>query len=60
VSPDFARVLATGFPRLSPSPGLLRYVNTSKIPAVPKSSLELRATLRPLGLNYWLRDFTNN
>jgi asparagine synthase (glutamine-hydrolysing) len=60
VSPDFARVLATGFPRLSPSPELLRYVNTSKIPSVPKSSLELRATLRPLGLNYWLRDFTNN
>jgi asparagine synthase (glutamine-hydrolysing) len=60
VSPDFARVLATGLPRLAPSPDLLRYVNTSKIPSMPKSSLELRATLRPLGLNYWLHDFTNN
>jgi asparagine synthase (glutamine-hydrolysing) len=60
VSPDFKRVLASGFPRLVPSPDLLRYVNPGKIPSVPKSSLELRAALRPLGLNYWLQDLANN
>jgi asparagine synthase (glutamine-hydrolysing) len=59
VSPDFKRVLASGLPRLVPSPDLLRYVNPGKIP-VPKSSLELRAALRPLGLNYWLTDLANN
>jgi asparagine synthase (glutamine-hydrolysing) len=60
VSPDFKRVLASGFPRLVPSPDLLRYVNPAKLPSVPKSSLELRAALRPLGLNYWLQDLTRN
>jgi asparagine synthase (glutamine-hydrolysing) len=55
VSPDFKRVLASGFPRMEPSPGLLRYVNPGKIPSVPRSTLELRAALRPFGLNYWLR-----
>ena len=53
VSPDFVRVAASGFPRLVPSPDLLRYVNPGKI-RPPGSSLELRAALRPLGLNYWL------
>ena len=45
VSPDFARVLASGLPRLVPSPDLLRYVNPGKIPSAPKSSLELRAAI---------------
>jgi asparagine synthase (glutamine-hydrolysing) len=60
VSPDFRRVQASGLPRLAPSPDLLRYVNPGKIPSVPGTSLELRATLRPLGLNYWLQDGRNN
>ena len=60
VSPDFNRVLASGFPQLRPSPDLLRYVNPDKIPHVPKSSLELRAAIRPLGLNHWLQDLANN
>ncbi len=60
VNPDFQRVLASGLPRLEPSPGLLKYVNPVKIPSVPKTVPELRATLRPLGLNYWLQDVANN
>jgi asparagine synthase (glutamine-hydrolysing) len=60
VSPDFQRVLAFGFPRLAPSPDLSRYVNAGKVPSVPGSALELRAALRPLGLNYWLRDLAHN
>jgi asparagine synthase (glutamine-hydrolysing) len=56
VSPDFKRVLASGLPRLVPSPDLLRYVNPSETSSMPKSSLELRAALRPLGLNYWLQN----
>ena len=60
VSPDFKRVLASGFPRLVPASDLLRYVDPVKVPSVPQSSLELRAALRPLGLNYWLHDLTNN
>lgn len=60
VSPDFNRVLASGFPQLRPSPELLRYVDPDKIPHVPKSSLELRAAIRPLGLNHWLQDLANN
>jgi asparagine synthase (glutamine-hydrolysing) len=60
VSPDFNRVLAAGFPRLAPSPDVLRYVNPDRIPVVPKSDLELRTALRPLGLNYWLQDLAHN
>jgi asparagine synthase (glutamine-hydrolysing) len=59
-SPDFARVAASGFPRLVPSTHLLRYVNPDKIPAVPRTALELRAALRPLGLNYWLQDLAHH
>ena len=59
VSPDFKRVLATGLPRLVPSLDLLRYVNPVKTTGMPKSSLELRAALRPLGLNYWLRNLAS-
>jgi asparagine synthase (glutamine-hydrolysing) len=60
VNPDFKRVLASGLPRLPPSPDLLRYVDPGRMSPVPSSFLELRATLRPLGLNYWLRRFANN
>jgi hypothetical protein len=61
VNPDFARVAASGFPRLVPSADLLRYVNPGRISAAtPTSVLELRAALRPLGLNYWLQDLANN
>jgi asparagine synthase (glutamine-hydrolysing) len=56
VSPDFKRVLASGLPRLVPSPDLFRYVNPAKTCSRPKSTLELRAALRPLGLNYWLQN----
>jgi len=55
-SPDFNRFRASGLPALVPSPDLLRYVTPSRISLVPGSALELRATLRPLGLNYWLRN----
>jgi asparagine synthase (glutamine-hydrolysing) len=55
VSPDFTRVLASGFPTPVPTSDLLKYVNPGKISA-PTSTAELRAALRPLGLNYWLRD----
>jgi asparagine synthase (glutamine-hydrolysing) len=61
VNPDFARVAASGFPRLVPSADLLRYVNPGQIPAAtPTSVLELRAAMRPLGLSYWLQDLANN
>jgi asparagine synthase (glutamine-hydrolysing) len=59
-SPDFNRVLASGFPRLVPSPDLSKYVNPEKMPSAPRSALELRALLRPLGLNYWLQDLAHN
>ena len=59
-SPDFARVLASGLPRLVPAPNLTGYVNPSKIPSVAGSVLELRGTLRPLGLNYWLHGLAHN
>ena len=52
--PDLTRVQAAGFPQLAPSPDLLRYVNPSKVPTAPRTAVELRAALRPLGLNYWL------
>jgi asparagine synthase (glutamine-hydrolysing) len=55
-SPDFERVKASGLPRLVASRDLLKYVNPDKIPLAPRNALELRSTLRPLGLNYWLRD----
>jgi hypothetical protein len=53
-------VTVSGFPRLVPSPDLSRYVNAGNIPSAPRSSVELRAALRPLGLNHWLRDLTHN
>jgi asparagine synthase (glutamine-hydrolysing) len=59
-SPDFNRVLACGLPRLVPSPDLFRYVNPGKVPRVTRNPVELRATLRPLGLNYWLQNLTSN
>jgi asparagine synthase (glutamine-hydrolysing) len=51
---DLKRIEAGGLPLLAPAPDLLRYVNPRKIPTVPKTAVELRSTLRPLGLNYWL------
>ena len=59
-SPDFVRVSASGLPRLVPAPNLSRYVNPSKIPTAPGNARELRAALRPLGLNYWLQDLASN
>jgi len=60
VSADFQRVKASGLPRLVASPDLLKYVNPDKIPLAPRNVLELRSALRPLGLNYWLRDLGSN
>jgi asparagine synthase (glutamine-hydrolysing) len=54
-SPDFERVKASGLPRLVPCADLLRYVNPDRIPAMPASAIEMRAALRPLGLNAWLQ-----
>ncbi len=54
-SPDFERIKASGFPRLAPCSDLLKYVNPGRIPAMPTSAVEMRAALRPLGLNVWLR-----
>jgi asparagine synthase (glutamine-hydrolysing) len=59
VSPDFKRVQASGLPRLRPSPDLLQYVNPVKTCSSPQSTLELRAALRPLGLNYWLQNLAS-
>jgi asparagine synthase (glutamine-hydrolysing) len=59
VSPDLARVSATGLPRMTPSPILSTYVNAGKVPVAVGSIRELRAVLRPLGLSYWLRNFRN-
>jgi asparagine synthase (glutamine-hydrolysing) len=57
--PDLKRVEAAGFPELVPSPDLLRYVNPCKVPTAPRTAVELRAALRPLGLNYWLNDLNS-
>jgi asparagine synthase (glutamine-hydrolysing) len=56
VCPDFRRVQTSGLPNLVPASGLLRYVEPNKVPLMPASTVELRAAMRPLGLNYWLRD----
>jgi asparagine synthase (glutamine-hydrolysing) len=53
-SPDFMRVLRSGFPRLVPTPVLSNYVDVDKMPSMPASDVEMRALLRPWGLNYWL------
>ncbi len=55
-SPDLVRVAVSGFPRLVPAPGLSQYVDIHRIPTAPRTVVELRAALRPLGLNYWLQD----
>jgi len=52
--PDFTRVTRSGFPRLVPTPALSNYVDVEKLPSAPASEEEMRALLRPLGLNYWL------
>jgi asparagine synthase (glutamine-hydrolysing) len=53
-SPDFTRVMRSGFPRMRPAPALASYVVVEKMPSVPPSEVEMRALLRPVGLNYWL------
>ena len=58
-SADLARVAASGFPRFVPAPDLGRYVNIDRIPTAPGTVVELRAALRPLGLNYWLHDLAH-
>jgi asparagine synthase (glutamine-hydrolysing) len=60
VSPDFERLGTSGLPRLVPSPDLLRYVQPNKTLVAPRSTVELRSAIRPLGLNYWLRDLTHD
>jgi asparagine synthase (glutamine-hydrolysing) len=60
VSPDFIRIQTSGLPRMAPSPELLKYVEPNKVPLAPTSTVELRASIRPLGLNYWLRDLARN
>jgi asparagine synthase (glutamine-hydrolysing) len=60
LNPDFQRVLACGFPKLSPAPALVQYVNAAAVPSMPGSVLEMRSALRPLGLNHWLQNLTNN
>ena len=57
--PDLKRVEAAGFPELAPSPDLLRYVNPRKVPTAPRTAVELRAALRPLGLNDRLNDLSS-
>jgi len=57
--PDLKRVQAAGFPPLVPSAELSRYVNPRKVPTAPRTAVELRAALRPLGLNYWLNDLSS-
>jgi asparagine synthase (glutamine-hydrolysing) len=56
LNPDFARVAASGLPRLRPAPALSRYVKPADVPSMVSSVVELRAVLRPLGLNHWLHD----
>jgi len=55
VSAEMMRVRASGLPRPVLLPEMARYVKRGKIPTAPTSELELRAALRPLGLNYWLQ-----
>jgi asparagine synthase (glutamine-hydrolysing) len=52
--PDVERVRAAGFPRLVPTSDLAKYVRPDKIPVTPRTAVELRSALRPLGLNAWL------
>jgi asparagine synthase (glutamine-hydrolysing) len=59
ISPDLVRVASSGLPRLRPAPALSGYVNAGKVPPVAGSVVELRAVLRPLGLNYWLQNFAS-
>ncbi len=53
-SPDFTRMARSGFPDLVPTPELSNYVDIEKMPSAPASAVEMRALLRPWGLNYWL------
>ena len=60
VNPDFQRVLAGGFPKLAPVPALAQYVNPAAVPSMPRSVLEMRSAMRPLGLNHWLYNLATN
>jgi asparagine synthase (glutamine-hydrolysing) len=60
LSPDFARVKTSGLPRMVPAPTLSRYVNAGKVLLAAGNVVELRAVLRPLGLNYWLQDLAGS
>jgi asparagine synthase (glutamine-hydrolysing) len=60
VSPDFIRIQTSGLPELVPSSELLRYVEPNKVPLALRSTVELRAAIRPHGLNYWLHDLARN
>jgi asparagine synthase (glutamine-hydrolysing) len=60
VSPDVVRAAACGLPRLVPAPTLSRYVNAGKVPLAATNAVELRAALRPLGLNHWLQHLAGN
>ena len=59
-NPDLERVAKSGWPRPAPAPGLDCFVDVTRMPAPPATALEMRAALRPLGLNYWLQDPTNH
>jgi len=60
VNPDFQRVLANGFPKLVPVPALAQYVDPAAVPSMPRSVLEMRSAMRPLGLNHWLQNVATN
>jgi len=59
-NPDLERVAKSGWPTPGAAPGLDRFVDVTRMPGRPATALEMRAALRPLGLNYWLQDPTNH
>ena len=60
VSAELQRVPPAGLPRPPLAARLPAYVNPAKLPLAPKSALEMRVALRPLGLNYWLQGLDRN
>ena len=60
LNPDFQRILASGFPKLAPVSALAQYVNPAAVPSMPRSVLEMRSAMRPLGLNHWLQNVATN
>ncbi|MGH9409295.1 MAG: asparagine synthase-related protein [Vicinamibacterales bacterium] len=55
-SADLVRIDMGGFPRPARASGLEKYVKIEHLPTRPATVVELRAALRPLGLNYWLQN----